>query len=186
MNYGYSYGGYPNQYGYFAPPMPDQLAQLRQGAYQPPVMNNAPPQTQNPAQNAQQPNNNVISPQQPMQAMTGPFFVSGDAGARGYLVAPNNTVMLIDADPNSNTFWFKSADAAGMPTMRTFDYKERIDTPKGDEDKNEPMIEYVTKEEFDALAERASALENELIELKKKDVAVEKKPVVKESKTNGK
>lgn len=185
MNYGYNYGGYPNMYGYYSPPMPDQLAQLRQGTYQQPMNNNMPPQPQNQAQNAQQGANNIATPQQPAQAMTGPFFVSGDAGARGYLVAPNNTVMLIDADPNANTFWLKSADAAGMPTMRTFDYKERIENPKTEGHKDEPSVEYVTKEEFEALAIRAAALEEELTELKKKEVVTVKKATIKGDKKDG-
>lgn len=187
MNYGYAYGGYPNTFGYYAPPVPDQLAQLRQGAYQQPIMNNNAQNVQNSQQNQQQQPSNVITQQQPVQSMTGPFFVSGEAGARGYLVAPNNTVMLIDADPNSNTFWFKSADSAGMPTMRTFDYRERLENVKSEDAKTETNVEYVTKEEFEELAIRAAALEEELNVLKNKDVlAPEKKPVAKENKNNGK
>lgn len=43
MAYNYGYGGYPCPGGYYAPPMPDQLAQLRgAGQYQPQVMGQQP------------------------------------------------------------------------------------------------------------------------------------------------
>jgi hypothetical protein len=52
------------------------------------------------------------------------IWVSGEAGAKSYLVAPGNTVMLLDAE--NSVFYLKSADASGMPLpLRIFDYKER-------------------------------------------------------------
>ena len=44
---------------------------------------------------------------------TGIIWVSGEAGAKAYLVAPNNTVQLWDSE--SQTIYLKSADACGMP-----------------------------------------------------------------------
>lgn len=58
-----------------------------------------------PTQNAQ--NNGII-------------WVQGEAGAKSYLVAPNNTVQLWDSE--SQTIYLKSADASGMPTMKILDY----------------------------------------------------------------
>ena len=96
---GYNYGGYPANGGYYPPPMPDQLAQLR-GAQMPPmqqpmmgqpVMNQPVPMNNQPVQTMPQPMQQPQQTQQP--AMTGPFYVNGDAGARGYIVAPNQTVM---------------------------------------------------------------------------------------------
>lgn len=176
----YGYGGYPVGGGYYPPPpIPDHLAQLRQNQYQPQMMNQ-PAQTVVPQQTMQsQPATTIPAPTMQTQpsTMSGPVFVNGDAGARGFMVAPGNTVMLIDADPNANTFWLKSADASGMPTMRTFDYKERLTDLRNStqgEEKNAP-VEYVTRADFDALADRASELEKELEELKAKK-ATTKKP----------
>lgn len=107
--------------------MPDQLAQLRQGQYQQPQS----------APQAQQ-NNPII-------------WVQGEAAARSYMVAPGNTVMLMDSD--ANTFYLKSADNSGVPQpLRVFDYTERTAAPQA------TGVEYVTREEFNALAARLDAL----------------------------
>lgn len=166
MAYPYNYGGYPAPGGYYPPPMQDNLAQLRANPYQ----NNLQP-TQMPVAN------------QPVQAqqstMTGPVFVNGEAGAKGYLVAAGNTVMLIDADPDSNVFWLKSADAAGMPSIRTFDYTERINAPRTPQEaagaKFDPKVEYVTRKDFDALAALYDAIAEELDALKAKKTSGQKK-----------
>lgn len=188
MAFGYPYGGYPGPNNYYAPPMPDQLAQLRQNQFQQPMI----PQVQAMQQPAMQNTSpqNVTSAVPPMQqgqqsTMSGPVFVNGEAGARGFMVGAGNTVMLIDADPDANTFWLKSADASGMPTMRTFDYSERISTPKAQLNTSQSTeirsVEYVTREDFDELAKRASELERELEALKAKKAAVPKKTVKEET-----
>lgn len=110
MAYGYNYGGYPIPgAGMYAPPMQDQLAQLRgqQGPFPqvPPVQQQAPPQN-------------------------GINWVQGEEGARAYMVAPGCTVLLMDSDGCS--FYLKSADASGMPQpLRVFDYIERKQGSKG-------------------------------------------------------
>ena len=123
-------------------------------------------------------------PQQVQQTqqstMTGPFYVNGDAGARGYIVAPNQTVMLIDADPESNTFWLKSADASGMPSMRTFDYTERVTAQKPAQAAVAQSVEYVTKADFDRLAAHTDALAQELEALKSRKLSYSKKTVKEE------
>lgn len=169
---GYGYGGYPTNAGYYpAPPMPDQLAQLRGGQY-PPQMN----YQQAPAQQAQtmpqmQQMPPVVQPQQP--SISGPVYVNGEAGARGYLVAPNTTVILFDADPDGHTFWLKTGDAAGMPSIRAFDYTER--TAQGKPAETASAADYVTREEWNTLKERADALADELEQLKARRTATQKK-----------
>ena len=102
-NYGYQYPYYGAQ-----PPMADNLAQLRMNANQ---MQNAVTQPSMPQQPMQQQSSQII-------------WVSGEAGAKSYLVAPGNTVMLMDAE--NSVFYLKSADSSGMPLpLRIFDYKER-------------------------------------------------------------
>ena len=130
-NYGYQYPYYGAQ-----PPIPDNLAQLR--------MNQG--QMQNPAL-AQS------VPPQPAQQSSQIIWVSGEAGAKSYLVAPGNTVMLLDAE--NSVFYLKSADASGMPLpLRIFDYKERTNTHTSDfkaptSDFSELDGKYITREEFE-------------------------------------
>lgn len=174
----YGYGGYPAP-NYYAPPMPDQLAQLRNGQqYNNPMMNQQPMQQQAPVQQPTQPVTPVMQ-QQP--TMTGPVFVNGEAGAKGYLIAPNSTVMLIDADPDAHTFWLKSADASGMPSIRTFDYTERVNASRAPQTPVESSpavnVDYVTREEWEALQARADALAAELEALKDKKAHAPKKTV---------
>ena len=69
-------------------------------------------------------------PNQPMaqQGNSGLIWVQGEAGAKSYIVAPGNTVMLMDSE--GERFYLKSADASGMPMpLRIFEYKERTETP---------------------------------------------------------
>ena len=133
-NYGYQYPYYGTQQ-----PMPDNLAQLRMNANQ---MQNA--VTQPPM------------PQQPMQQQSSQIiWVSGEAGAKSYLVAPGNTVMLLDAE--NSVFYLKSADASGMPLpLRIFDYKERTTTAQqafgGSVTAESVNLDnFVTRKEFDEL-----------------------------------
>lgn len=85
--------------------MPDRLTQLRQGQYQ-----------QQMTQPAQQNSGGIL-------------WVQGEEGAKGYLVAAGNSVMLMDSE--NSTFYIKSTDASGMPLpLRIFDYTERTMAPK--------------------------------------------------------
>lgn len=88
--------------------------------------------------------------QQPQQSNTGVIWVQGEAGAKSYLVAPNTTVALWDSE--AQVIYLKSADASGMPTIKTLDYTVR-DLPK---DTKTP--EYVTKQDFEYLREQVMEL----------------------------
>ena len=133
-NYGYQYPYYGTQ-----PPMADNLAQLRMNANQ---MQNAVTSQPMSSQPMQQQSSQII-------------WVSGEAGAKSYLVAPGNTVMLLDAE--NSVFYLKSADASGMPLpLRIFDYKERSVMPQqvvGGSVSAEQFNpdRFVTREEFDEL-----------------------------------
>lgn len=104
----------PNPYGLYpqmqgySQAMPDQLAQLRQ-------------QRQFPA--AQQPQSGII-------------WVQGEAGAKAYMVAPGNTAVLMDSEGDS--FYIKTVDAMGIPSLEIFDYKKRAENRE----------EYLTRREF--------------------------------------
>lgn len=125
--------------------MPDQLAQLR--AAQQPMM------------------------QQPAQpSSNGLIWVQGEAGAKSYLVANGSSVLLMDSE--KQTFYIKSADAAGMPSMRTFDYTER-NVPVTPPSSTQDAPDYVTREELNTLTKRLDALEG-----RKKKGAAQDEPTV--------
>ena len=80
----------------------------------------------------------------------GIIWVQGESGAKSYLVAPNTTVQLWDSE--SQTIYLKSADASGMPSIKTLDYTIR-EMPNNHVDINPtPSIDlskYVTWEQLE-------------------------------------
>lgn len=136
----YNYGYQPNYYG----AMPDNLNQLR-AAQQMPQM----PQVQQ------------MQAPQPAQQASPIIWVQGEAGAKSYLVAPGNTVMLLDSE--NSTFYLKSADASGMPMpLRIFDYTERTAAAH-----NQPvngasgnMDKFITRDEFERRMAEIAAMTN--------------------------
>lgn len=131
---------YGYQPGYYGQAMPDQLAQLRQNTYQQPMMGQA-------AQQA--------------QGTPSIIWVQGEEGAKAYMVAAGNSVLLMDSE--NSAFYIKSTDASGMPLpLRVFDYKERTTAAKTPpQTAHQSGGEFVTRAEFDALAARCAALENQ-------------------------
>ena len=81
------------------------------------------------------------------RANTGILWVQGEAGAKAYPVAPNNTVQLWDSE--SQTIYLKSADASGMPSMKILDYTIREEGRRNDILKQVDLSGYVTREEFE-------------------------------------
>lgn len=118
---------------YYDPIQQNPMGQFNQ-QFQQPV---APPTTQPMAQ----------------QANNGLIWVQGEAGAKSYIVAPGNTVMLMDSE--GERFYIKSADASGMPMpLRIFEYKERTETPSqafsgSVAAQNVNFDNFVTREEFE-------------------------------------
>lgn len=94
-----------------------------------------------------------MQPAQP-QVNQGLLWVSGEIGAKSYLVAPNSTVLLMDSD--AQRFYLKSADNAGMPSLRIFEYSEVTNVPQNapqalNTDLKELDSKYVTREEYEGL-----------------------------------
>ena len=119
--------------------------------YQPTYYNPTPARQDVPQYNQQyQPMAQTV---QAPQNNNGLIWVNGEVGAKSYLVAPGNTVMLMDAE--NSTFYLKSADASGMPMpLRVFDYKERQNSTTSDfkaptSDFSELDGKYITREEFE-------------------------------------
>jgi hypothetical protein len=100
-------------------------------------------------------NNPVAMPQTPTNDM---IFVLNENEASSYPVAPNNRVVLWDK--NQTTFYVKSANAQGIPSMQTFDFSERA--------QNAPQTptehvckcgdNFVTKDDFNSLKGNFEAL----------------------------
>lgn len=93
------------------------------------------------AQQAQPQNNNML-------------WVQGEAGAKSYLVAPNQTVTLWDSE--SQTIYLKTADNMGMPSMKVLDYTVRDSVPQTA--KIPPQSGFATKDDLDSLKAEITAL----------------------------
>ena len=148
---------------YYDPIQQSQMGQFNQ-QFQPPV---TPPSTQPMSQNG---NNGLI-------------WVQGEAGAKSYLVAPGNTVMLMDSE--GERFYLKSADASGMPMpLRIFEYKERTETPSQAfgapvAAQNVNFDNFVTREEFEQrMASMTSQCQCRNKAKKKEDVTDGNEPTV--------
>ena len=122
---------------------------------------------------------------QPMaqQGNNGLIWVQGEAGAKSYLVAPGNTVMLMDSE--GERFYLKSADASGMPMpLRIFEYKERTETPYQAASapvtaQNVNFDNFVTREEFEQrMASMASQCQCKNNSKNKGDVTDGNEPIV--------
>ena len=108
-------------------------------------------------------------PQQPQQnnAMASSIiWVSGEAGAKAYLVAPNTTVQLWDSE--SQRIFLKSADASGMPNIKVLEYTIRDTAAQNPVNPaiNTPVAEYAGKAEQDALRAEIAAYKGEMESLR--------------------
>jgi len=88
---------------------------------------------------------NIQPYQQQQQNNGGMIWVRGEAEAKSFGVAPNTTVALWDSE--NQIIYLKSADASGMPTIKTIDYtvREQISPVQND---------YVTKADFEEFSNR--------------------------------
>lgn len=92
------------------------------------------------------------------------IWVSGEAGAKAYLVSPNTTVQLWDSE--NPIIYLKSADASGMPSMKVLDYKIREQTQPQNVSlaPEQPKIDYVTHEELKNLEDKMIQKIEEMME----------------------
>lgn len=86
------------------------------------------------------------------------IWVWGEAGAKSYQVAPNTSVVLWDSE--AQVIYIKSADAAGMPSIKTLDYTVRDSVPQTTE--IEAQRDFATKEDISLIQEEIEALKEEL------------------------
>lgn len=109
--------------------------------------------------------------QQQNQQSNNIIWIQGEAAAKSYLVAPNNSIVLFDSE--SQTIYIKSADASGMPSMKILDYTIRDQTPANAHKTaatqtpiNTPT--YATQSDLEALNARIDALRAEVDDMNKK------------------
>ena len=110
------------------------------------------------------------------QVNQGLLWVSGEVGAKSYLVAPNSTVLLMDSD--SSRFYLKSADNAGMPSLRIFEYTEVTGTPQNvpqalNTDLKDLDSKYVKREEYEGLKRQYESIMERLDSLNSVNAEVE-------------
>ena len=82
------------------------------------------------------------------------IWVQGEAGAKSYMVAPNQTVVLWDSE--AQVVYLKSADATGMPSIKTLDYTIRDGSPQKPEIAD--LSGFATKDEVTLLQKEINAL----------------------------
>lgn len=138
-------------------PYPDRLTQL-QNQYQQAV--NVPQMQTVPQQQVNQ----------------GLLWVSGEVGAKSYLVAPNSTVLLMDSD--AQRFYLKSADNAGMPNLRIFEYTEVTNTTQNapqalNTDLKDLDDKFVTREEYEGLKRQYESIMERLDSINSVNAEVE-------------
>ena len=138
------------------PTMADNQGQFTQ-PYQAPMQTNFTPNNQ--------PTNDMI-------------FVLGQNEAESYPVAPNATVTMWDK--NQKTFYIKTANAQGIPSMQIYDFTQRIENaPKSPaEHVCTCGDEFATKEQINALEDKIDDLTAKYEELSR--------PVVEKPKTTSK
>lgn len=97
--------------------------------------------------NTQAPNMANYQPvSQPQQSVaSGIIWVQGEQGAKGYPVAPGNSVLLMDTE--DQVFYIKTTDSNGVPQpLKIYDYTERV--VKEPQNQNP---EFVSRNEFEEL-----------------------------------
>ena len=140
MAYTPYYAPYSRPMGYYNPSIPQQDMSNIQTNQQIPVQQ---PIQQMPMQ----------TPTQFMQTQltNDMLFVLNENEASAYPVAPNNSVVLWDK--NNKTFYIKTANAQGIPSMQIYDFTERTEIHENSSKTHKCTCgdKFVTKEEFDAL-----------------------------------
>ena len=136
---------------YYNNPFPVNYQQYYPQQYQTPVVANQ--------QNNQQSQNSGI------------IWVQGEAGAKSYLVAPNQTVQLWDSE--NQVIYLKSADGSGMPSIKTLDYTIR-DAQASAEAQKATEGKYISKDELKSLQDDLESLRHDVEKMKHSRVKLTK------------
>lgn len=108
----------------------------------------------------QQPQPNWMMPPRQNVQNNGVIWVNGLEGAKGYIVQPNSTVVLMDSE--QNCFYLKSANEVGVPSIRIFEFKEKTQTTSAQSEVNldEKLKNYVPRAEFDEIKNTLTNITN--------------------------
>lgn len=135
----------------------------------------------NPMQTPTMPNvaeNQITQPFQQPQMQVAPtqntndmIFVLNENEASSFPVLPNNRVVLWDK--NQKTFYVKSANAQGIPSMQIYDFTERPQNAPQTPTEHACQCgdKFVTKEEFKALEGKYDEIMSKLEQLEEKPKA---------------
>lgn len=102
---------------------------------------------------------------------SGIIWVQGEAGAKSYLVAPNQTVQLWDSE--NQVIYLKSADGSGMPSIKTLDYTIR-DAQASAEAQKAAEGKYISKDELKSLQDDLESLRHDVEKMKHSRVKLTK------------
>lgn len=97
--------------------------------------------------------------QQPAQQNSSIIWIQGEAAAKSYLVAPNTSVALFDSE--RQTVYIKSADASGMPSIKTLDYTIR-EAQNASPAVPKESVTYATKDDLNAVYAKIKGIEERL------------------------
>ena len=178
MAYTPYYAPYYRPMNYYNPAIPNDAANMANVQNQQPIQ-----QTQ------QMPVQQPIQPMQMAQPTHMPsndmLFVLNENEASAYPVAPNNSVVLWDK--NNKTFYIKTANAQGVPSMQVYDFTERIEKAQNESKTHECTCgdKYATKEQINALEGKIDDLTAKYEELSHPVVAKPKTTAKKSKESEG-
>ena len=116
------------------------------------------------------PNFNMPNMAQPQPVQNQGFnWVSGEAGAKSWIVGRGESALLLDSE--NPVFYIKSSDVAGMPLpLRILDYKETVQEPSYAPTmaQTNETDQFVTREEYNSLIDKYEELKGMLDNLKPK------------------
>ena len=100
----------------------------------------------------------VLAQLKAQQDNTNLIYVQGVEGAKSYMVAPGNEILLMDSE--QSRFYIKSTGQNRMPMpLRVFEFKEITNAPQmPSEAAQSGSKDYVTREEFNKVVEKLNAL----------------------------
>ena len=138
MAYTPYYAPYSRPMGYYNPSIPQQDMQANQQMPVQQPIQQMPMHAPTPFMQAQ-PTNDMM------------LFVLNENEASAYPVAPNASVVLWDK--NNKTFYIKTANAQGIPSMQIYDFTERTEITQNSPTEHKCTCgdKFATKEQLNAL-----------------------------------
>lgn len=105
----------------------------------------------------------------PPRQNNGVIWVNGIEGAKGYIIQPNSTVVLMDSE--QNCFYLKTTNEAGVPSIRIFEFKEKTQTTPTQNEINfdEKLKNYVPRAEFDEIKNTLTNITNMINSIQEKE-----------------